>query len=88
MLEGLGVCVGGCWEVFVYVGKGGQVWMNRTDQAGIGDMSKVGVGIHAGLGVGVGRCGQFWADMGKGGQRWTGLNWSECSGWMGDMDSG
>ena len=39
---GLGAVVDGCGQVWAYmgkVGKGGQVWMDQTDQAGIGGMA-------------------------------------------------
>ena len=35
-MAGLGM--GGCGQVWVDMGKGGQVWMGQTDQAGMGDM--------------------------------------------------
>ena len=38
MRAGLGVDVGGCWQVWADMGKGEQVWMGQTNRAGMGDM--------------------------------------------------
>ena len=38
MRAGLGVSVGGYVQVWADMGKGGQVWIGRTDQAGMDDM--------------------------------------------------
>ena len=38
MRAGLGLSVGGVGQLWVRVGKSGQVWMSRTDWAGMDDM--------------------------------------------------
>ena len=39
MRTGLGVGVGWCGQVWTDLGKGGQVCMGQTDQAGMGDIA-------------------------------------------------
>ena len=61
-LADLGVDVGKFEHIWARMGKGWQVWMGQTDQAGMGDMSRVtcpgvGTSMRAGLELGVGRCG-------------------------------
>ena len=43
IFAGLGVVVGGYGLVLAYIGKGkgGQVWMGQTDQAGLGNISSI-----------------------------------------------
>ena len=36
---GMSVGVGQFGQIWARVGKGGQVWMSQTDQAGMGDMA-------------------------------------------------
>ena len=75
----LGVGVGGCGQFWADMGKGGQVWMGKTDWAGMGDMVVGGCGYAC---MSRGRFWQVWADMGKGRQVWMGqTDWAG----MGDM---
>ena len=39
MSAGLGVGVGGCGQIWAYMGKDGQIWMGQTDGAGMEDMA-------------------------------------------------
>ena len=39
MCAGLGVDLSGCGQILADMGKGGQVCMGQTDQAGMGNMS-------------------------------------------------
>ena len=67
MRAGLGVSVGGYVQVWADMGKGGQVWIGRTDQAGMDDM---GSGL---VWTSLGRYGQRWSKVGRSG--WVRLGW-------------
>ena len=57
-----------CGQLCPYMIKGGLIWMGQTNQAGIGNMSRMtclmGVGMQACLGVGLSGCGLVWATLG------------------------
>ena len=68
--------VGGCGQVWVYMGKRGkgrQFWISKTDGVKMSDMFGGRV-VHAGLGVGMSKCGQVWVNTAKGGLHWSDLS--------------